>query len=68
VAGRWARLLSWQQRGQRRPPPLLDPLDRLGADERDGDDDDDEGRLAPWDGTLGADTELPDPLLVDGLV
>jgi hypothetical protein len=31
---------------QRRPPPL-DPLDRLGAEDRDGEDEDDDGRLAP---------------------
>jgi hypothetical protein len=52
---------------QRRPPPL-DPLDRLGADDREGDDEDDDGRLAPCDGTLGAVTALPEPLLVDGFV
>ena len=42
--------------GHRRPPPL-EPLDRLGADERDGDELDDDGREAPWE-----------PVLVDGLV
>ena len=52
-------------RPHRRPPPL-DPLDRLGADERDGDELDDDGRVEPCDGTLGAETEPP--LLVDGRV
>ena len=52
---------------QRRPPPL-DPLDRLGAEDRDGEDEDEDGRVLPWDGTLGAVTRLPEPLLVDGFV
>jgi hypothetical protein len=55
------------RRCQRRPPPL-EPLDRLGADEREGDEIDVDGLLAPCDGTLGADTELPVPVPVDGLV
>ena len=52
----------------RRPPPL-EPLERLGADERDGDELDDDGRVLPWEGALGwVIVELPEPLLVDGLV
>ena len=52
----------------RRPPPL-DPLDRLGADERDGDELDDDGLVAPCDGALGwVIVEPPVPLLVDGFV
>src|SRR5688500_217768 len=54
--------------GHRRPPPL-EPLDRLGADERDGDELDDEGRVVPWDGTFGlVVVELPAPVLVEGWV
>ena len=48
---------------------LLEPLERLGDDERDGDEVDDDGRLAPCDGALGrVVVELPVPVLVDGLV
>ena len=69
---RWRHSSSVREGARQRRPPLLDPLDdRLGAEEREGDDDEDDGRLAPCDGTLGAWTELPeplDPLLVDGLV
>jgi hypothetical protein len=47
----------------RRPPPL----DRLGADGRDGDELDDDGRVVPCEGTLGrVVVELPAP--VDGWV
>lgn len=54
--------------GHRRPPPL-DPLDRLGADERDGDEVEDDGREAPCEGVLGrVVVELPAPVLVDGFV
>jgi hypothetical protein len=67
-------LAHWCAQGcaQRRPPPL-EPDDRLGADERDGEELDEDGRLAPCEGTLGAETLLPelllpDPLLVEGLV
>src|SRR6476659_2142576 len=52
------------RRPHRRPPPL-DPLDRLGADERDGDELDDDGRVEPCDGTLGAETEPPLRVLPD---
>jgi hypothetical protein len=38
-------------RRQRRPPPL-EPLDRLGADERDGLELEDDGRVVPCDGAL----------------
>ena len=56
-------------------PPPLEPLDRLGADERAGLDDDDDGRVAPcepvlvegrvWVDVLEPELE-PEPLLVDG--
>jgi hypothetical protein len=36
---------------QRRPPPL-EPLERLGADDRAGLELDDEGRVAPCEGAL----------------
>ena len=52
----------------RRPPPL-DPLDRLGADERDGEELEDDGREAPCEGVFGlVVVELPGLVLVDGLV
>ena len=55
--------------GAHRRPPPLEPLERLGADERDGDEDEDDGRVTPCDGALGRTVvELPDPLLVDGFV
>lgn len=52
-----------------RLPPLLDPLDLLGAVDREGDELDDDGRVEPCDGALGrVVVELPVPLLVDGRV
>ena len=62
-------------RRQRRPPPL-EPLDRLGAVERDGLELEDEGRVVPCDGALVDGfvcVEVLAPLLllpvpVDGLV
>lgn len=55
--------------GAHRRPPPLEPLDRLGAEERDGDELDDDGRVVPCDGALGrVVVELPAPVLVDGLV
>lgn len=55
--------------GAHRRPPPLEPLDRLGADERDGDELDDEGRVEPCEGALGlVVVELPAPVLVEGWV
>jgi hypothetical protein len=51
----------------RRPPPL-DPLDRLGADELDGRDVDEDGRVVPCEGVSGRVVVWLPPVLVDGLV
>jgi hypothetical protein len=60
-------------RHQRRPP-RLDPLDRLGAEDRDGLELDDDGRVVPCDGALVEGFVCVDvfapllPVPVDGLV
>ena len=51
----------------RRPPPL-EPLDRLGAEERDGDELDDDGRVVPCEGARGWVTVEPLLPLLDGWV
>ena len=53
------------QDAHRRPPPL----DRLGAEARDGDELEDDGRVVPCEGVSGrVVVELPAPVLVDGFV